>query len=107
LLEDREVVAEVIKDHIVSASESTPITSAGDDTRSSTTSSSVGGDYLDTLDEETVETINGLVGRLPELGLVKTIELAQSMNPFYLDVYHDALVNKLYEELVAKGFLKK
>ena len=66
-----------------------------------------GDDYLDSLDESTAQVVNNLIAKLPEIGLAKTIALARETNPFYLDVLHDALTSRLYDELVAQGYLKK
>jgi len=55
--------------------------------------------YLDTLDDDTVQKINTLVAAVFEQGLAKTIKTVVEEDPFILDAFHDALVDKLYEEL--------
>ncbi|OHA61311.1 MAG: hypothetical protein A2556_01420 [Candidatus Vogelbacteria bacterium RIFOXYD2_FULL_44_9] len=103
MVEDREAVAEVIKDQLTSTDVETtvpvtvPVAKTTDD----------GDDYLDSLDESTAQVVNNLIAKLPEIGLAKTIALARETNPFYLDVLHDALTSRLYDELVAQGYLKK
>ncbi|KKR13845.1 MAG: hypothetical protein UT40_C0009G0010 [Candidatus Woesebacteria bacterium GW2011_GWA1_39_21b] len=108
VIEDREAVSAVVKDRIISATEEAPLTSvtSDQDQTKNTNSNPSSSDYLDNLDETTTETINSLIAKLPVIGLQKTIALATEMNPYYLDVLHDALVNRLYEELVSQGYLK-
>lgn len=55
--------------------------------------------YLDTLDDDTVRKINALVEQVFTLGLQKTIKTVVEEDPFVLDAFHDALVDKLYAEL--------
>ncbi|MFA6416227.1 MAG: hypothetical protein WCW56_01935 [Candidatus Paceibacterota bacterium] len=106
MIEDREAVAEVVKDHLGSNSFETTVPPVAA-TTTATPANTSGDDYLETLDESTAQVINNLIAKLPEIGLAKTIELARETNPFYLDVLHDALVTRLYDELVAQGYLKK
>ncbi|OHB25088.1 MAG: hypothetical protein A2542_00120 [Parcubacteria group bacterium RIFOXYD2_FULL_52_8] len=55
--------------------------------------------YLDTLDDDTVAKINALIASVFEHGLEKTIKTVVEEDPFVLDAFHDALVDKLYDEL--------
>lgn len=57
------------------------------------------GHYLDNLPEEITTRINDLISKIPDRGLEKTIKEAQSLDPASLDAFHDALTDKLYEEL--------
>jgi len=59
--------------------------------------------YLATLDDETVAKINSLLGELFALGVQKTIKKVVEEDPFILDAFHDALVDKLYDELKKHG----
>lgn len=102
MIEDRQAVAEVVKDHLMAVETTVPAP-----TTTAVTSSDDSDDYLENLDESTTQVVNGLIAKLPEVGLVKTIALARDTNPFYLDVLHDALTSRLYDELVAQGYLKK
>lgn len=104
MIEDREAVAEVVKDHLISAGIENTVPAI---TATTTATPDDSDDYLETLDESTAQVINGLIAKLPELGLAKTIALAADTNPFYLDVLHDALTSRLYDELVAQGYLEK
>lgn len=63
--------------------------------------------YLDHLDEESLGIVNSLIEELPTLGLAKVVTKAESYNiPYLVDALHDALVDKLYEELKSRGFVK-
>ena len=55
--------------------------------------------YLDTLDDDAVLKINGLIQALFENGIEKTIKTVVEEDPFILDAFHDALVDRLYDEL--------
>lgn len=57
------------------------------------------GHYLDNLPEEITTRINDLISKIPDKGLKKTIKEAKNFDPASLDAFHDALTDKLYEEL--------
>jgi len=59
--------------------------------------------YLDSLDEDSIALVNGYLDKIPQDGFVKTIQTVASENPFILDAFHDALVDKLYDDLKASG----
>lgn len=62
--------------------------------------------YLDNLDEESVNKVQLLVNETFHKGIKKTVEEVQHEEAFIIDAYHDALVDKLYEELKARGIVK-
>ena len=62
--------------------------------------------YLDNLDEESINKVQLLVNETFNKGIKKTIEEIQHEEAFIIDAYHDALVDKLYEELKARGVVK-
>src|SRR3989339_2285080 len=70
VIEDREAVSAVVKDHIISATEEAPLTSvtSDQDQTKNTNSNPSSSDYLDNLDETTTETINSLIAKLPVIG---------------------------------------
>lgn len=109
IIEDREAIKAVVAEKLSSLVNNETAELANEPVSNHPVSQPhvTGGDYLDQLDESTIEVVNGLVARLPELGLEKTIAFAGSMDPYHLDVFHDALVTKLYDELVNNGFLKR
>ncbi len=65
----------------------------------------VGQSYLDTLDDQSVTIINNLISLVPVEGIKKTIKQALAHPPFILDAFHDALVDKLYDELKTRGLV--
>ena len=62
--------------------------------------------YLDHLDDQTAEMINHLVAEIPTKGIASVINEASGQEPFIIDAFHDALVDKLYDELKARGIVK-
>ena len=43
-----------------------------------------------------------------EKGVIEAVEVAKKLdNPYLLDEFHDALVDKLYDKLVEQGKLKQ
>lgn len=61
-----------------------------------------GASYLDDLDAETTEKVNHLIQVVFSKGLDAAIKEAKSQDPYVLDAFHDALVDKMYEELVRR-----
>jgi len=55
--------------------------------------------YLDDLGPVDIEKLNALIDLIPKLGIAKTIEQVKNETPFLLDAFHDALVDKLHDEL--------
>ena len=88
-----------------------PVASAGSQTTSSlgdTTAKTVkGSSYLDSLDPETTIRVNELITLVGTKGLNAAIIASQGEPAFVLDAFHDALVDRLYDELVAQGLIKK
>lgn len=62
--------------------------------------------YLDSLDENTVSLVNDYINMVNQKGIRHTLKQLRQEDPFYLDVVHDALVDKLYEELKNRGLVK-
>ena len=62
--------------------------------------------YLDYLDPQTAETINRFIGEIQAKGITPVINEAASQEPFVVDAFHDALVDKLYDELKTRGIVK-
>jgi hypothetical protein len=106
LIEDKEAVAAVVKDELLAPVSTDEATSLSPKPVLDDQATGQAGDYLDNLDEETIETVNALIGQISTQGFIKTAALAKNMSPYYLDIFHDALVTRLYDELKAKGLLK-
>src|SRR5690349_6260004 len=60
---------------------------------------SSGKSYLDDLDPADVIKVNELIDLVPSLGISKVVAKAKEEIPFVLDAFHDALVDKLHDEL--------
>ena len=117
IVEEKELVRQSVKemflDKAVPVTSSSTVTDQTDSTVSQTiTPSSVGqtmpagGSYLDYLDAGTAEIINQLVSEIPTKGISPVIDKVVSQEPFVVDAFHDALVDKLYDELKARGIVK-
>ena len=56
-------------------------------------------DYLNDSPAETKLQVEKLIGSVFQRGIEKTVKEAKNADPFILDAFHDALVDKLHEEL--------
>ena len=93
----KEVVSEVVAETFGAAkSTSTPVASDTDDDSTS---------YLDNLEPEQVEQVNALVDMVNNKGLRTAIAEAKKSEAFILDAFHDALVDKLHNELKERGII--
>lgn len=63
------------------------------------------GGYLGSLSDDQIEEINRLVNLISSKGINQAIAEARKLDPFLLDAFHDALVDKLYEELASRGLV--
>jgi len=61
--------------------------------------------YLDVLDEENAQKVSVLILLMREKGIKKAILEARENDPYVLDAFHDALVDKLYDELKKDGYI--
>ena len=111
IVSDREVVHETLVEDFISNETSTTNEQVGLDLTQAkpvaqvTQTSAVGQSYLDTLDDQSVAVINNLISLVPVEGIKKTIKQALTHPPFILDAFHDALVDKLYDELKTRGLV--
>jgi len=62
--------------------------------------------YLGNIDEETVRDVNALIEKLPSLGIAGVVREAELGGAYLMDVLHDVLVDKMYEELTQRGLIK-
>lgn len=65
-----------------------------------------GKSYLDAVDDATVAKVNGYIAKVFSNGIQATLREVIEQDPFVLDVFHDALTDKLYGELKARGLAK-
>ena len=73
---------------------------------SSQTSATGGASYLDRLDEESTAKLNTYIAEIGQRGIVKTLNKVMAEEPFIIDAFHDALIDRLYDELKAQGLIK-
>ena len=62
--------------------------------------------YLDTVDDATVAKVNEYIAKVFQNGIQATLRDVIEQDPFMLDVFHDALTDKLYGELKSRGLVK-
>ena len=62
-------------------------------------------DYAADASEEARNAVNKLIALTFEKGIKKGLQEAKNQEPFIVDMYHDALVDKLTEELQQKNLL--
>jgi len=107
IIEEKELVSEAVREVASTVSETrseelSPVAPAKAEKAKPDDAS-----YLDLLDEESVTMLNDLITKLPEIGLAKTVAMAESYNiPYLVDALHDVLVDRLYDELKSRGFVK-
>ena len=65
------------------------------------------GGYLNSLSDGQAEMINQLVSLIPTKGIKYAVAEAKKLEPFLVDAFHDALVDKLYDELANRGLVGK
>ncbi|MFA5023307.1 MAG: hypothetical protein WC385_00810 [Candidatus Paceibacterota bacterium] len=115
IVEEKELVRQSVKemflDKTVPAT-STPATTQADAGQTQTVPSTgatqtvpPNGSYLDYLDPQTADTINKLIGEIQTKGIAPVIDEAAGQEPFVIDAFHDALVDKLYDELKERGLV--
>lgn len=64
------------------------------------------GHYFDYLPEDSIAKVNQLISQVPKIGILGVIKKAHQETALVLDAFHDALVDKLYEEMKSRGLLK-
>jgi len=62
--------------------------------------------YLDAVDDATVAKVNAYIAQAFQNGIQSTLRAVITEDPFILDVFHDALTDKLYAELKTRGMVK-
>ncbi|PIR47195.1 MAG: hypothetical protein COV07_00120 [Candidatus Vogelbacteria bacterium CG10_big_fil_rev_8_21_14_0_10_45_14] len=61
--------------------------------------------YLDSLDNASVEKLNVLLQLAVDHGLAKALSQLAREDPFIVDAFHDAIIDRYYEELKKHGAL--
>ena len=99
-VESREVLHTIVGEKVFGSGNATnPTSPAASRGKSSSTS------YLDDLDPADIEKVNALFDLIPVQGIAKTIEQAKNEPAYILDAFHDALVDKLHDELKKQNLI--
>jgi len=105
IIEEKELVRQSVREMFLNVPAQIPL-STTTPTPATTQTVPVGGSYLDYLDPQTTETINRFIGEIQAKGITPVINEVASQKPFVVDAFHDALVDKLYDELKQRGLIK-
>ena len=111
ILDERELLAEIVAEEAVAEKELsvptvTPVTTINAPTKPNVSVNKKAVDYLDTLDQKTTETVNGYIAIVGTKGLRAALLMVQGeVDPIVIDVFHDVLVTKLYEELKTRNLI--
>ncbi len=109
IVEEKELVGSALREMFTGANQmpmgQVPVAGNGS-TQTSQATMVKDDSYLDTVDSETAEAISLLIQKLPETGIAKAVAEAEISGPYRVDVLHDALVDRMYDELVQRGFIK-
>lgn len=62
--------------------------------------------YLDSADEDTANMVNELLQKVFSEGMALAMKQVKLNDPYIIDMFHDALTDKLYEKLKADGIVK-
>jgi hypothetical protein len=111
VVEEREVVKSAIGEKISNAvpqAVSAALNTTSTTIKPTTSGASVpaGKSYLDYLDEESRTTIEQLVESVFVNGLEKTLQGLEMQEPYIIDVFHDVLTDRIYDELKKRGAIK-
>ena len=112
IVEEKELVSSAVRE-MFTAGNSLPVSNQAIMTTDANTTAHTApktydgkGSYLDHLDEQTATLISGLIQKVPTVGIAKVVAEAELAGPYAVDALHDALVDKLYEELKNRGIVK-
>jgi len=100
--EGKKIVKESLRGITLAAGETVPsVADTGDEKED------ILPDYLKGADEGLRQKVEELISYSFKEGIEKASLKAKSEGPFILDAFHDALVEKLYPELIKKGIIKE
>jgi len=109
IVEEKELVAGAVKEMFL-AGQSAPVSTqpvATTPATAHTTPQTIDGQgsYLDHLDEQTAQIVTELIQKVPTEGIAKMVKEAELAGPYVIDAFHDALIDRLYDELKSRGIL--
>ncbi len=99
IIEEKEIVRQAIGEKIAESTSAPRSSSVKPITLSGTSS------YLDSVDKETEEKVNSLLQIFTKKGLKAAIKELEGADFFVVDAFHDALTDKMYEQLKEKGLV--
>ncbi len=111
-VEHQEAISEVVREKLTPGIVPTQSTSTDDDTddddkkKVAASTTPVHQHYLDAAPPQSVREINDLIELVPSKGVAFAIKEAKGREPFIMDGFHDALVDRLYTELKTRGYIK-
>lgn len=110
-VEHQEAISQVVLEHLKPGGSTTTTTSDDDEDTDDTKkqakpAAATHQHYLDTAPPQVVREINELIELVPTKGVKEAIKQAQNREPFVMDGFHDALVDRLYTELKTRGYIK-
>jgi len=105
-LTDREIIKEAVRP-LVRPSLQSPVQSPPELTVKKNTIASENAlpSYAKDADEKTRERVERLLSLAFQSGIENAAREAERSDPFSLDVFHDALTDKLYDELKKRGII--
>ena len=110
IIEEKELVNNAVKEMFlagqVAPTSTQPVIDIGATAHTTVQTDDRQGSYLDHLDDQTASLINELIQKMPTVGIAKVVAEAQVAGPYVTDALHDALVDKLYDELKSRGIVK-
>ncbi len=98
-LSDKELIKQVITPLI------NPIKTAGNQTASINKDDDNLPDYMKDASQDTKQRVEFLIDMALKKGIGKAASEAQKSGPYFLDAFHDALTDKLYEELKSRKII--
>lgn len=102
IIEEKELVRSAVAEKVSQAAPQTISTVQPIQTQTKTTSKS----YLDVIDEKSATEVNRLIEIVFSKGITAALKEVENEEPFIMDAFHDALIDKMYDELKSRGIVK-
>ena len=100
-LSDREIISHVLQVHTGVQPQNNPVISAQTDNGQP---SNVPG-YASSADPQTKEKLEELINMTLENGISAGVNKVRGQDPYLIDLYHDALADKLYDEMKKRNLI--
>ena len=104
MIEDKEIVRQAVGEKINQNIPQVSPAAAGAPAKSAAKTGVTS--YLDSVDEETEAEVNRLLQIVFSKGIDAAVSEAEKDDPFLMDAFHDALTDKVYDQLKAGGIVK-